>query len=83
MKKSILIIGDSCLDQFVYCDANRIAPDVPVPVLNEIETVVNPGMAMNVYENVKRYIPDVDIITNPNWKENVKKFEENDFYLIK
>jgi D-glycero-beta-D-manno-heptose-7-phosphate kinase len=73
MKKSILIIGDSCLDQFVYCDTNRIAPDVPVPVLNEIETVVNPGMAMNVYENIKRYIPDVDIITNPNWKENVKK----------
>ncbi len=73
MKKSILIVGDSCLDQFVYCETQRLAPDVPVPVLNEVETVINPGMAMNVYQNIKKFIPDVEILTNSNWEKNLKK----------
>ena len=32
--KKILVIGDSSRDVFVYCDALRLCPDVPVPVLN-------------------------------------------------
>ena len=30
--KSILVIGESSRDVFVYCDALRLCPDVPVPV---------------------------------------------------
>ena len=29
----VLVVGESCKDVFVYCDAMRLAPDVPVPVL--------------------------------------------------
>ena len=32
--KRILVIGDSSRDIFVYCDAQRLCRDVPVPVLN-------------------------------------------------
>ena len=35
--KKILIIGESCKDIFVYCNANRLAPDLPIPVLSVIE----------------------------------------------
>src|SRR3989344_1982397 len=31
--KKILVIGESCRDIFVYCKAERLAPDVPIPVL--------------------------------------------------
>ena len=47
--KKILVIGDSSRDVFVYCDAVRLCPDVPVPVLNILDQQENPGMAKNVY----------------------------------
>jgi len=50
--KKILIIGESCVDQFVYCNTNRLSPEAPVPVLNPVYTTENLGMAGNVYENV-------------------------------
>ena len=48
----ILVIGESCVDQFVYCNTNRLSPEAPVPVLNPVYTTENSGMAGNVYENV-------------------------------
>src|ERR1051325_10264953 len=70
--KRILIIGDSCKDVFVYCHAERLAPDLPVPVLRIIEETSNPGMAANVVENIKALHPLVDLITNDNWERVTK-----------
>ena len=72
MEKRILIIGESCKDVFVYCSAIRLAPDVPVPVLNIIDQTENPGMAMNVYRNVKAIHNNCDMITNENWETITK-----------
>jgi len=49
----VLVIGDSCQDVFCYCDCNRLAPEAPVPVLDLSYERKNPGMAFNVYENVR------------------------------
>ena len=68
----ILIIGESCLDVFHYGKCERLAPAAPVPVFNSIKTISNGGMAMNVFNNLKVFVDDVDIITNKNW-EKVKK----------
>ena len=51
----ILVIGDSCRDVFVYCESDRLCPDVPVPVLNIIDQKDNPGMAKNVQRNIKSW----------------------------
>lgn len=67
MKRKILIIGDSCRDVHAYCSANRMCPDKPVPVLKIIDQNDNPGMAKNVYRNIKTMINECDIITNANW----------------
>ena len=32
----ILIIGDSCIDDFIYGDINRISPDAPIPVFYQV-----------------------------------------------
>ncbi len=63
----ILIIGDSCRDVFVYCEAIRLAPDVPVPVLNIVNEIENPGMAKNVHRNIISLGANCDILTNSNW----------------
>jgi len=41
----ILLIGDSCIDKYVYGDAKRLSPEAPVPVLNYIRTTKTEGMA--------------------------------------
>lgn len=70
--KKILIIGESCRDVFIYCEASRLCPDVPVPVLNIINQTENPGMAKNVQRNVLSFIEDCDILTNDNWYDITK-----------
>lgn len=62
----ILVIGDSCIDKFVYCDIERICPEAPVPVLKPVRVKTNPGMAANVVKNLKSLEVKVDIITNDN-----------------
>lgn len=65
--KDILVIGESCKDIFVYCDAVRLCPDIPVPVLNIINQKENSGMAKNVQRNILSKINSCDIITNKGW----------------
>lgn len=69
--KNLLIVGDSCRDIFVYCDALRLAPDYPVPILNVLDQSENAGMAKNVQRNIQKYV-DCDILTNPNWHDITK-----------
>lgn len=71
MKNNILVIGDSCTDVFVYCEANRLAPDFPIPVLNIIWQKENVGMAKNVQANIQTHL-GCDIITNKNWEQVTK-----------
>lgn len=74
----ILVIGDSCRDEFIYGECNRLAPEAPVPVFNVVSTVSSVGMAGNVYRNIKSLIArtqvamEVDILTNSNWLDITK-----------
>ena len=70
--KKILVIGESAVDIYIYCEAIRLAPDVPVPVLNIINKSQNEAMAMNVFNNIKVFHDEIDIITNNNWKRLTK-----------
>ena len=67
---NILVIGDSCIDHFVYCHIDRICPEAPVPVLRPYETSSNSGMAGNVARNLDACGAGVKLITNGN---NIRK----------
>lgn len=70
--KTILVIGESCRDIFVYCDSTRLCPEAPVPVLNVIHERENPGMAGNVRRNIESLFKKVDICTNDDWYDITK-----------
>ena len=72
MSNRVLIIGESCLDVFVYGRCDRLCPDAPVPVFNPIEKNENDGMAMNVARNISSLGVDYDIITNEGWLQSKK-----------
>ncbi len=63
----IVVIGETCVDKFVYSSINRLSPEAPIPILNPIKTTENPGMAGNVVANIKSLQPDsiVSIINQP------------------
>lgn len=63
----ILVIGELCLDRFVYGEVNRLCPEAPVPVINPIETKENKGMAGNVVENLKALHNDIEVL---HWHQN-------------
>lgn len=70
--KKILVVGESCRDIFVYCKANRLCPDIPVPALSVVSQTENPGMAKNVERNIQSIFDQCDLVTNDGW-ENVTK----------
>lgn len=51
-KFKILLIGDTCIDEYKYGTVDRISPEAPVPVLKHINTITRPGMAANVEQNL-------------------------------
>lgn len=66
----ILLIGDGCIDEYVYGICSRLNPEAPVPVLDYTRIERKPGMAANVNENLKAFDIDVTFLTN---EENIIK----------
>lgn len=68
----VQVIGESCLDVFVYCNALRLAPDLPIPILQEIRRTTNPGMAANVHRNIASRDVKTLLTTNNEWEFSTK-----------
>ena len=66
------MIGDSCLDKFIYGTCDRLSPEAPVPVLKHAFTNEMPGMAGNVVENIKAFTNDVVLLTQENKIEKIR-----------
>ena len=60
----ILLIGDSCTDEYVYGTCERLNPEAPVPILKFNRKEITKGMAWNVRENLMSFGMEVCIFTN-------------------
>jgi D-beta-D-heptose 7-phosphate kinase/D-beta-D-heptose 1-phosphate adenosyltransferase len=60
----VLLIGDSCIDKYVYGEVKRLNPEAPVPILDYKRTETRQGMVWNVYNNLKAFGLDVYMLTN-------------------
>jgi D-beta-D-heptose 7-phosphate kinase/D-beta-D-heptose 1-phosphate adenosyltransferase len=81
--KRILVVGDSCVDEFVYGVCKRLNPEAPTPVFSPIKSSTNPGMAGNVVENLRSLESFyVDFVTNKNQIIKTRYVEENSNYIL-
>jgi bifunctional ADP-heptose synthase (sugar kinase/adenylyltransferase) len=64
----VLVVGETCIDRFVYSKIERLSPEAPVPVLIPIETTENKGMSGNVVENLRALGVDHNNIIH--WYQN-------------
>ena len=78
----VLIIGDSCIDEYIYCTTNRFCPDAPVPVLNPKSYVSTEGMAGNVADNLRALGAEVDLISNANQIKKTRYVDERTNHMF-
>ena len=50
---NVLLIGDDCTDVYQYGIVDRISPEAPVPIFVPHHKIEKPGMAGNVFENLR------------------------------
>ncbi len=79
----ISVVGDSCLDAFIYGKADRLCPDVPVPVFTPIRRVTNSGMAGNVFMNLENMGAECFLFSSmeKNIKERYVDLKTNHTFL--
>lgn len=70
-KYKLLLIGDSCIDEYYYGSCERLNPEAPVPVLNITHWKSTLGMAENVKNNLEAFGCDVDFMTGG--KKSIKR----------
>ena len=61
---NVLLIGDSCTDEWVYGSCDRLSPEGPIPVMKYRQKQSAPGMAANVNENFKSLGINANFLTN-------------------
>lgn len=62
---NILLIGDVCVDKYVFGRVDRLSPEAPVPVFVPERETEKPGMAANVCENLRALNCTVELLTLP------------------
>ena len=60
----VLLLGDSCEDEYIYGRCTRISPEAPVPVLDYAKIKTTSGMAGNVCLNLQVFGIDITFLTN-------------------
>ena len=59
----ILLIGDSCIDEYQYGTVDRISPEAPVPIFKYLRSEEKPGMVYNVRNNLQNLGCRVTLLT--------------------
>lgn len=81
----VVVIGESCVDKYTYGRVSRLAPDKPVPILDEEFSETSLGMAGNVFRNLEHLGVFSKLITNLNAETIVKErfvdIETNHMFL--
>lgn len=79
----ILVIGDSCIDKFVYGRCERLNPEAPTPVFIPEDEVSNPGMAANVLQNIDSVgLHETELLTNSVDCYKVRFVEKSSNYIL-
>lgn len=58
------MIGDSCTDEYQYGKVERISPEAPVPIFQNLYFEEKAGMSFNVKANLEKYSINVTLMTD-------------------
>ena len=61
--RSILVVGEMMLDEFIWGKVGRISPEAPVPVVEVQRETFNAGGAANVARNLREFADGVHLLS--------------------
>lgn len=61
---NVLLIGDSCIDEYKIGTVDRLSPEAPVPVIKVVNEYELPGMSSNVKQNLIN-------LSQPSWLQRL------------
>lgn len=61
MDKTVLVVGDVIVDEYIYVETRRQAAEAAVPVWDEIRRESRPGGAWNVAKNIQSIDPEIKV----------------------
>lgn len=79
----VLLIGDSCIDEYQYGICNRLSPEVPVPILELKRIEQKNGMASNVKDNLESLGVHVVSFLSKNSKKIRYIDEKSNYHLLR
>ena len=69
---NILLVGDSCSDEYLFGRAERLSPEAPVPIFDVERRESKGGMAANVFNNLVSLGNKVDFATNRHTTKKIR-----------
>jgi bifunctional ADP-heptose synthase (sugar kinase/adenylyltransferase) len=69
----IVVIGETCVDEFIYTNSTRLSPEAPVPVLIPLHKTTSRGMSGNVVSNLEALAPETLNIKHYHQTELITK----------
>jgi D-beta-D-heptose 7-phosphate kinase/D-beta-D-heptose 1-phosphate adenosyltransferase len=73
---NVLVIGDSCIDEYRFGSISRLNPEGPAPLLVVDHVTQNYGMASNVAANLRSFGVHVDLKVPPILSKKVRYVDE-------
>ncbi len=90
---NILVVGDNCIDQYIYGSVNKISPEAPIPVLEQDREEFKSGMAANVKLNLEalgafvRFIAPTEVCVKKRYIDSKTNYQllrvDHDYNLDK
>ena len=65
LNEKILVVGETCVDVFIYGTLPRLSPEAPAPIFVQERVVTTAGMAANVAANLRALGVACDLVTHP------------------
>ena len=76
---NVLLIGDSCIDEYKIGTVDKLSPEAPVPVIKLTDEYKLPGMSANVYKNLENLNITPVFVTN---ESKIKKISNQKFTIF-
>lgn len=81
-KLKVILIGDTCIDEYHYGEVLRLSPEAPVPILSIDHIESKNGMASNVAENLRALgVEVISYFGNPSVKVRMIDKKSNQHLL--
>lgn len=60
-RSKILLVGDACIDRYVFGVCDRLSPEAPVPIIRQTKSIDISGMSGNVFSNIVSMSKNIEV----------------------